>query len=112
MTNTYKNQHGDRLTFLFPEALEVNRFELVERHADRVHVFTFTLLDEQPNSELNQALCKAISSKAHVLITVARNGGVTRSENVVVNQPESPNVYRLSVIGSINKSVVQGVPQR
>ncbi|WP_323884015.1 hypothetical protein [Aeromonas caviae] len=110
MTNTYKSRYGDRLTFLFPEALEVNRFELVEcrvaaeingiRHQDHTHFFTFTLLDEQPGSRLNQALCKAISGKTHARMTVIRNDGVTCSENVVVKESATgePNDYCLNVV--------------
>lgn len=100
MTNTYKSWDGDRLIFVFPEAFEVSRFKLVERSADHAHVFTFTLLDEQPGSQLNQALRKAISGKTHTRITVIRHDGVTCSENVVVSESatEKPNDYRLSVV--------------
>lgn len=110
MTNTYKSRYGgDRLTFLFPEALEVNRFELVEcrvaaeingiRHQDHTHFFTFTLLDEQPGSELNQALHKAIRDKVIVQLIVTRDDSVIRDLNVVVSESatEKPNDYRLSV---------------
>ncbi|OCA65084.1 hypothetical protein A9R10_00015 [Aeromonas piscicola] len=99
MTTDYTHQDS-KLTFLFPESLGVNRFKLVERRADHVHVFTFTLLDEQPGSRLNQALCKAISGKTHARVTVIRNDGVTCSENVVVKESatEAPNDYCLSVV--------------
>ncbi|MFM4702447.1 hypothetical protein [Aeromonas bivalvium] len=107
MTNTYKSRDGDRLTFLFPEVLEVRRFKLVEfrstaeindiRHPDHTHVFTFTLQDEQPGSELNQALHKAISDKALVQLIVTRDGSVIRDLNVVVSESatEKHNDYRL-----------------
>lgn len=108
MTTNYTHQDS-KLTFLFPEALEVSRFELFEyratveinqiRHPDHVFVFTLTLLDEQPGSELNQALHKAIRDKALVQLIVIRNDGVTCSKNVVVSESatQKPNDYRLSV---------------
>lgn len=111
MTTDY-TQADSKLMFSFPETLEANRFKLVEYRTDHAHVFNFTLLDEQPNSELNQTLCKAISSKAHVLVTVARNDGETRSENVVVRESatKEPNDYCLSVIGTSDRSAVQSKP--
>lgn len=107
MTTNYTNQDS-KLTFSFPETLGVNRFKLVEYRSDHAHVFTFTLQNEQPDSQLNQALCKAISSKTHALVIVTRNDGVTRSENVVVRESatKEPNDYRLSVIGTSNRSAI------
>jgi len=98
MTTDYTHQDS-KLTFLFPESLGVNRFKLVEQRADHVHVFTFTLRDEQPGSELNQALHKAIRDKAIVQLIVTRGGSVIRDLNVVVSESatEKPNDYRLSV---------------
>ncbi len=109
MTTDYTNQDS-KLTFLFPESLGVNRFKLVEyrstaemhdiRHPDHTHVFTFTLRDEQPGSELNQALHKAIRDKAIVQLIVTRDGSVIRDLNVVVSESatEKPNDYCLSVV--------------
>lgn len=99
MTTDYTHQDS-KLTFLFPESLGVNRFKLVEQRTNHVHVFTFTLLDEQPGSRLNQALCKAISGKTHARMTVIRNDGVTCSESVVVKESatKEPNDYCLSVV--------------
>ncbi|WP_429178622.1 hypothetical protein [Aeromonas salmonicida] len=108
MTTDYTHQDS-KLTFLFPELLEVSSFELVEyrataeinkiRHPDHVFVFTLTLLDEQPCSALNQALQKAISDKALVQLSLTRNGS-TYDWNVVVGESatKKPNDYRLSVV--------------
>ncbi|PSJ85444.1 YolD-like family protein [Aeromonas veronii] len=113
MTNTYKSRYGDRLTFLFPEVLEVNRFELVEcrvaaeingiRHQDHTHFFTFTLLDEQPSSELNQALQSAIKNQKPVEITVFRNHEEAHKGYVVVKElkPKQANGYRMSVVKTL-----------
>ncbi|MBW3810550.1 hypothetical protein GOY18_22595 [Aeromonas hydrophila] len=113
MTTDYTHQDS-KLTFLFPESLRVNRFKLVEQRADHAHFFTFALLDEQPGSLLNQALCDAISGKTHARMTVTRNDGVTCSESVIVRESKlkQPNVYHLSVIGPSNRSTVKRVPQR
>ncbi|WP_421304842.1 hypothetical protein [Aeromonas veronii] len=109
MTTDYTHQDS-KLTILFPEPLEVRRFELDEfrstvesnniRYPDDTHVFMFTLLDEQLGSELNQALHKAIRDKAIVQLIVARDGSVIRDLNVVVSESatEKPNNYRLSVV--------------
>ncbi|MGL5524702.1 MAG: hypothetical protein ACRDCY_12995 [Aeromonas veronii] len=118
MTTDY-TQADSELTLFFPEALGITDFKLDEvihgrMTSSRTHYLTLIIRNEQPNSQLNQALQKAISGKNHVQITVARSDGRTCNENVVVkeSEPKQPNVYRLSVIGPSNRQVVQGVPQR
>lgn len=117
MTTDY-TQADSELTLSFPESLCVPNFKLDEfiygRTPSRTHYLTLTIHNELPNSQLNQALQKAISGKSHVQITASRSDGRTCNENVVVkeSEPKQPNVYRLSVIGPSNRQAVQGVPKR
>ena len=118
MTTDY-TQADSELTLFFPEALSITDFKLDEvshggMTSSRTHYLTLIIRNEQPNSQLNQALQKAISGKNHVQITVTRSDGRTCNENVVVkeSEPKQPNVYRLNVIGPSNHTQVLGHPPR
>ncbi|HEH9427676.1 TPA: hypothetical protein SIA32_002923 [Aeromonas sobria] len=114
MTTDY-TQADSELTLSFPEALSIPDFKLDEvisgMTPSQTHYLTLTICNEQPNSQLNQALQKAISGKNHVQITVTRSDGRTCNENVVVkeSEPKQPNVYRLNVIGPSNHTQVLGL---
>lgn len=113
MTTDY-TQADSELTLSFPEALSITEFKLDEMTSSRIHYLTLMIRNEQPNSQLNQALQKAISGKNHVQISAIRSDGRTCNECVVVkeSEPKQPNVYHLHVIGPSNRPVIQGVPQR
>jgi hypothetical protein len=112
-------QAESKLTLWLDEEFSVPNFKLDEVINGRMtpsptHLLKLTICNEQPDSLLNQALYQAINDKTTVPLRLTSNddGSDIRDLNVVVNQPESPNVYRLSVIGPSNRQVVQGVPQR